>query len=386
MMKVLSIVGTRPEAIKMAPVIKALKCYPNCISSKVVVTAQHREMLDQVLHLFDIRPEYDLNVMSQNQTPNQVAAAVLSRLGPVLERQQPEWVLVQGDTTTTMAAATAALYTGIRVGHVEAGLRTYDKWNPFPEEINRRLVSLVADLHFAPTELARHNLTQEGVRPEKIFVTGNPVVDSLRWVVNLPLKEGVMREVLPKEPHVRVILLTAHRRENFTQGLVNICDVIRQLCRRYGNAIRFIYPVHPNPNILRTVMTLLGDQAQVKLLPPLSYLSLVQIMARSYLIMTDSGGIQEEAPVLGKPVLVLRETTERPEALAAGSARLVGTDPAKIMQSFTELWDSDVIYRQMTRALNLYGDGQSAKRIVQALLGQQVHEFLSCDNHLSPQK
>ena len=367
-MKVLSVIGTRPEAIKMAPVIKALERYPDRISHKVVVTAQHREMLDEVLELFEIKPTYDLNVMRHNQTPNQVATAVLARLEPILYHEQPAWVLVQGDTTTTMAAATAAFHAQIHVGHVEAGLRTHNKWKPFPEEINRRIVGCVADLHFAPTASARHNLIKEGIDPEKILVTGNPIIDALQWAVKLPLEKGIIGEILPEDPNVRVVLLTAHRRENFGRGLQNICEAVRQICRNYGESIRIVYPVHPNPHVVQSVEQWLGDLPQVKLLPPLRYVAFVQVMAHAYVIMTDSGGIQEEAPSLGKPVLVLRETTERPETIKAGTARLVGTSPVKIVKTFGELWDNEAVYHQMTKGLALYGDGQSASRIVQALL------------------
>ncbi len=374
-MKIISIAGTRPEAIKMAPIIKRLARYPNSIDSKVVVTAQHREMMDQVLHLFGIKPEYDLNVMVANQSPNQVAAAIFSRLDPILKQEQPDWVLVQGDTTTTMTAAIAVFYNRIRLGHVEAGLRTHNKWNPFPEEINRRIATLTADVHFAPTETARQNLIKEHVNPENIYVTGNPVIDALQWVVKLPLEERLVHDILPEDPNVRVILLTAHRRENFGRGLRNICEAVRQICRRYGEAVRVVYPVHPNPNVLQPVNELLSDIPQVKLLPSLEYKTFVQLMAHSYLIMTDSGGIQEEAPSLGKPVLVLRETTERPEAIAAGAVRRVGVDSDDIVRAFVKLWENETAYKAAAQAVNPYGDGRAAERIVNVLLGEEVEEL-----------
>jgi UDP-N-acetylglucosamine 2-epimerase (non-hydrolysing) len=374
-MKVVSIIGTRPEAIKMAPVIKALERYSSIIGRKVVLTGQHREMMAKLLPLFHIKPDYDLDVMRHNQTPNQVAAAVFSRLEKVLMREQPAWVLVQGDTTTTMAAAFTAFYAQIRIGHVEAGLRTHDKWNPFPEEINRRVVGMMADLHFAPTELGRQNLIREGVDPGKILVTGNTVVDACQWIAGQSPDARIPADVLPDDPDVRVVLLTAHRRENFGQGIYNICEAIRDICFRYNDAIRIVYPVHPNPNVLRSVRGLLGDLPQVKLLPPLEYQSLIQVMAHSYLVMTDSGGIQEEAPGLGKPVLVLRETTERPEAVTAGTARLVGTTSQKIVTAFVELWEDTSAYQRMTGVLNLYGDGKSGDRIAGALLGRRVDEY-----------
>lgn len=375
MIKILSVIGTRPEAIKMAPIIKAFENRHDLINSKVIVTAQHRKMVDQVLNLFKINPAYDLNVMTNNQTLTQVASTVLARLEPILHQECPDWLLVQGDTTTTMAAAMAAFYFRVRVGHIEAGLRTYNKWQPFPEEINRTVASLLTSLHFAPTEGARQNLLKEGVNKNTVFVTGNPVIDALKWAANLPLDKELIEKVLPENPETRVVLLTAHRRENFGQGIVNICQAIKQICLRYGNVIRIVYPVHPNPSVEAPVKQLLGDVPQVILLPPLMYQSLVQVMARSYLVLTDSGGIQEEAPGLGKPVLVLRDVTERPEAVLAGTVRLVGTNPSRIIEAFVELWEKESTYQQMAKAINPYGDGYAAERITSILVNEPVTEF-----------
>lgn len=366
----------------MAPIIKALGQHADRIRTKVVVTAQHREMMDQVLYLFNIKPEYDLNIMMDNQTPTQVASAILSRLEPILKHEQPDWVLVQGDTTTTLAASLAAFYAKVGVGHVEAGLRTYNKWQPFPEEVNRNITTLIADKHFAPTEIARQNLLKEHVKPETIWVTGNSVIDALQWIAKLPLEDELINKILPQNPDIRVVLLTVHRRENFGRGIETICQAVRQICLRYGDAIRIVYPVHPNPNVQEPVKQLLGNLSQVKLTPPLTYRSLIQVMAHSYLILTDSGGIQEEAPGLGKPVLVLREVTERPEAVMAGAAYLVGTDASKILDTFIHLWENTFAYQQMAQAINPYGDGRAAERIIKILLNEPVEEFSDQPRHL----
>ena len=367
MPKVLSIFGTRPEAIKMAPVIKELEKYPDRLVSRVCVTAQHREMLDQVLDLFQIRPDYDLDLMRPSQSLSALTARVFSKLAPVVEQEHPDWVLVQGDTTTVMAASLVAFYHRARVGHVEAGLRSGDKWQPFPEEVNRRVASVVADLHFAPTETARRNLLREGVDPDTIRVTGNPVVDALQMVsrasydvANSPLA------VIPWGK--RIVLITAHRRENFGQPLVRICAALKELALHYIDDVHFVYPVHLNPNVQDTVYRLLADVPNITLLSPLEYAPLVYTMKRSYLVMTDSGGIQEEAPGLGKPVLVFRETTERPEAVETGAVRLVGTDPAQIEKWARRLLDDPAEYEKMAQAVNPYGDGRAAERIVATLL------------------
>lgn len=368
-MKILSVFGTRPEAIKMAPVVRELAKHANRFENRVCVTAQHREMLDQVLRLFDIRPDYDLNVMQDSRTPTQVAASVMTKIEPVLKEEKPDWVLVQGDTTTVMATAIAAFYAGAKVGHVEAGLRSFDKWQPFPEEINRKVATATADLHFAPTERSRQNLLREGVSDEHICVTGNSVIDALQWVVaQTPTQDT--RDVFAKiggDPNSKWILVTAHRRENFGAPLERICNAIRLLALEYGDAVRFIYPVHLNPNAREPAHRLLGDLSNVSLLPPLDYLPLVHVMKRAHFVLTDSGGIQEEAPSLGKPVLVLRETTERPEAVDAGTVRLVGADDCKIVKESKRLLEDPAAYDAMARAINPYGDGHASERIVSAL-------------------
>jgi UDP-N-acetylglucosamine 2-epimerase (non-hydrolysing) len=373
-LKIISVFGTRPEAIKMAPVIRELAKYPDRISNKVCVTAQHRQMLDQVLVLFDIHPDYDLDIMQESQTPTQVAASVLTRLEPVLQREKPDWVLIQGDTTTTMAASVAAYYARVKVGHVEAGLRTHDKWQPFPEEINRRIAGVVADLHFAPTERSQQNLLREGVPNENILVTGNPVIDALHWVAEQPFDYGTLDLNLQK---ARLILVTAHRRENFGKPLENICIALRKIAERYGDQVQIVYPVHLNPNVQEPVNRLLKGIYNITLLPPLDYLPLVWLMKQAYLVLTDSGGIQEEAPGLGKPVLVLREVTERPEAVDAGTVKLVGTDRTSILNATIRLMEDASEYQKMATAINPYGDGHAANRIVKALLGEVIPAFQS---------
>lgn len=375
-MRVLSVFGTRPEAIKMAPIVRELQKHPERVESQVCVTAQHREMLDQVLNLFAITPDFDLQVMADNQTPTQVASAVLSRLELILKQVQPEWILVQGDTTTVAAASLAAFYNRIKLGHVEAGLRTHDKWQPFPEEINRRVAGVIADLHFAPTPQARQNLLQEGVPGDCILVTGNPVIDALHWVTQLPPTPAVV-DLLPSSTfNLKLILVTAHRRENFGQPLENICLALRDLAERYNGQARIVYPVHLNLNVWEPVHRLLGDVPNITLLPPLDYLPLVHLMQHAHLVLTDSGGIQEEAPGLGVPVLVLREVTERPEAVEAGTVQVVGTHRHRIVAEAIRLMDDPAAHERMARAVNPYGDGRASQRIVAALLGEPVEPFM----------
>ena len=367
MIKVLSIFGTRPEAVKMAPVVLELMRRPDQFISRVCVTAQHRQMLDQVMGLFQLRPDYDLNVMQDSQSPSQAAAAVISKLEPILNDEKPDWVLVQGDTTTVAMAALAAYYSRAKVGHVEAGLRTFDKWQPFPEEINRRVAGVIADLHFAPTQRSRQNLLREGVSDDAIRVTGNTVIDALHWALEQPA--GAQSIALPEEARgKRIILATAHRRENFGQPLEEVCSALGEIARRYADSVHIVYPVHLNPNVKEPVYRLLSDIPNITLLPPLDYFPLVQIMKEAYLVLTDSGGIQEEAPGLGKPVLVLREVTERPEAVDAGTVRLVGTDSTRIITEVERLLNDPAAYHQMARAVNPYGDGHAAPRIADALL------------------
>jgi len=367
MIKVLSILGTRPEAIKMAPVIRELAHYPGQIISQVCVTAQHRQMLDQVLDLFQIVPDYDLNIMQGAQSPTQVSANVLAKLEPILKAERPDWVLIQGDTTTVMAASLAAFYARIKVGHVEAGLRTHDKTQPFPEEVNRRVASIVADLHFAPTTGARNNLLSEGILAGSIILCGNPVIDALYAVCEMPYhpEPDLLANILANR---RILLVTAHRRENTGLPLVSICKALRELAHRYRDSVHIVYPVHLNPRIWQPVHRLLSDIPGITLLPPLDYLPMVQLLKHSYLVLTDSGGLQEEAPSVGKPVLVLRNTTERPEAVEAGTVRLVGTACQRIVDETARLLDDVQAYQRMAQAINPYGDGQAARRIVNALL------------------
>jgi UDP-N-acetylglucosamine 2-epimerase (non-hydrolysing) len=363
-LKVLTVFGTRPEAVKLGPVIHELARHPDRITSRVCVTAQHRDMLDQVLRIFAIQPDYDLDVMQDNQTPTQVAAAVLARLEPVLLQERPDWVLVQGDTTTVAAAALGAFYARARVGHVEAGLRTGDRWQPFPEEINRRVAGAIADRHFAPTTHSRDNLLREDVPPERILVTGNPGIDALRWITAQPVSPEVA-SLLTAE---RTILVTAHRRENFGEPLESVCLALRDLAERYAGSVHIVYPVHRNPNVWGPVHHLLGDVPGITLRPPLDYLPNLQLMQRAYLVITDSGGIQEEATGLSIPCLVLREVTERPEGVASGALRIVGTDRARIVAEASRLLDDAAEYARMASSENPFGDGHAAERIVASLL------------------
>jgi len=369
-LKVLSIFGTRPEAVKMAPVVQALQQAPG-IEARVCVTAQHREMLDQVLKLFAIQPDIDLDLMRPNQSLSGTAAAVLTHLEPVLAREKPDWVLIQGDTTTVMAASLLAFYHGIRVGHVEAGLRTGDKRQPFPEEIHRKIAGVVADLHFAPTELNRRNLLAEGVPDHCIVVTGNPVIDALNSIVSQPAPEETTR-ILEKKGigtgKKRLVYITAHRRENFGEPLENICRALLRLAERYRGEVQFIYPVHLNPNVREPVFRLLGETENISLMDPLDYLPHIHLMKYAAVVLTDSGGIQEEAPGLGIPTLVLRAVTERPEGVEAGTLKLVGTDTDCIVQSTCELLDDPRAHAAMAKAANPFGDGHAAPRIVEALL------------------
>jgi len=374
-LRVLSIFGTRPEAVKMAPVVYKLSKTAG-VEARVCVTAQHREMLDQVTGLFGIMPDVDLDLMRPNQTLAELTAAIFTYLDPVLLDLHPDWVLVQGDTTTVMAAALLAYYHHIRVGHVEAGLRTGDKWQPFPEEINRRVAGAVADLHFAPTDWARENLIHENVPPERIVVTGNPVIDALRYVAALPptsqvdalLRQLGIRSSAKEDNPFRLILVTAHRRENFGKPLEDICAALRYLAERYQDNVRIVYPVHLNPNVQEPVQRILGNIPNIVLLPPLDYLPWVHLIKHATLMLTDSGGLQEEAPGLGVPVLVLRRVTERPEGVQAGTVRLVGTDPQRIIAESCRLLDDPQAYRRMAQAVNPYGDGHAAERIVNAIL------------------
>jgi UDP-N-acetylglucosamine 2-epimerase (non-hydrolysing) len=352
----------------MAPVVAALRARPDDFSVRTCVTAQHREMLDQVLEVFGIAPDVDLDLMQPGQTLSGLGARVLSAMDAVLVAEQPDWVLVQGDTTTVMMAALAAQHRQVRVGHVEAGLRTYDRRNPFPEEMNRVVADHVSDLCFAPTETARDQLLREGIDASRIVVTGNTVVDALLAVVAQQWSPPA-GHVLASLPADRdLILVTAHRRENFGQPLADICQALAQIARERGDQVHVVYPVHRNPNVWGPVHEALGKHSGITLLPPVDYRSLIYLMQRCKLILTDSGGLQEEAPSLDKPVLVLRETTERPEAVAAGATRVVGTAQERIVEGTYRLLDDPAAYAQMAAAPNPYGDGQAASRIAAALL------------------
>ena len=343
-------------------------------------------MLDQVLNLFHIRPDFDLELMRENQTPSQVAAGVLNAIDPLLAEMQPDWMLVQGDTTTVMAATIAAFHRKVRVAHVEAGLRTYDRENPFPEEMNRVVADHVSALHFAPTRQARAQLLAEGIQARSIFVTGNTVIDALLWAAEQPLTETAHQELvennlLPDNQEVsrRLILVTAHRRENHGEPIQQICYALRRIAQARPD-FHIVYPVHRNPNIWEPVHELLGEVPGITLTPPLDYLTLIHLMKRSVLILTDSGGIQEEAPSLGVPVLVLRKTTERPEAVAAGAVRLVGVDTDSILMEMDRLLDNPVAYGAMAQAINPYGDGLASRRIAEVLLSGRCNEFMGTNN------
>ncbi len=376
MKRVLSIIGTRPEAVKMAPVIKALQLKPE-IEPVICVTAQHRQILDQVLNVFNIKPDYDLNLMLPNQTITEISSAIFTRLDPLIKRVQPNWILVQGDTTTVMVSAILAFYNRVLLGHVEAGLRTYNKYQPFPEEINRTITSTIADLHFAPTQTSKNNLLKEGIPDSRILITGNPVIDAIQSIAELPSTKEVsnierkmgisLHDKIPgKRPYL--ILVTAHRRENFGRPLENICEAIRILSKNYGQDIYFLFPVHPNPNVTETVYPLLKDLENVCLVPPLDYLTFVHMLKHSYLVLTDSGGLQEEAPGFGVPVLVLRNLTERPEGIEAGTVRLVGTETEIIVEQAFELLNNPQAHAAMANAVNPFGDGKAAGRIVQGII------------------
>lgn len=364
-MKILSVFGTRPEAIKMAPVVKALAEDPS-FDAKVCVTAQHRQMLDQVLELFAIQPDFDLDLMKADQTLGDITGNVLHGMEGIFAQWQPDMVLVHGDTTTTLAAALSSYYAKVPVGHVEAGLRTGDKYSPWPEEMNRHLAGALADVHFSPTEKARENLLHEGIAPESIHVTGNTVIDALLTVEERIRSDADLRGRLERhfpflDPQKYLVLVTGHRRENFGSGFENICQAIATLARR--DDVQVVYPVHLNSHVQEPVRRILSDLSNVFLLKPQDYLSFVYLMHRCTLVLTDSGGIQEEAPSLGKPVLVMRDTTERPEALEAGTALLVGTDRARIVREVSRLLDAPEAYRTMAEAHNPYGDGTAARRI-----------------------
>ncbi len=396
MKRILLVFGTRPEAIKMCPLVKEFQKHPEAFETVVCVSGQHREMLDQVLQIFDVKPDYDLNIMKQGQDLYDVTARVLVGMRDILDTVKPDVVLVHGDTTTSMAAAMAAFYRQIPVGHVEAGLRTHNLYSPWPEEMNRQVTGRIATYDFAPTPLSRQNLLDEGVSEEKITVTGNTVIDALHWVVErIKEDDNLSRELsdnlkksgydtgrleIPgqagNDAKRRLVLITGHRRENFGEGFISMCTAIRDLARKYA-AVDFVYPMHLNPNVRKPIREVFGieisrqarndKEKNLFFIEPLDYLDFVYLMSRSYIVLTDSGGIQEEAPGLGKPVLVMRDTTERPEALDAGTVRLVGTDYDKIVEDVSALLDDRNHYEAMSHAVNPYGDGKACPRIVEKL-------------------
>jgi UDP-N-acetylglucosamine 2-epimerase (non-hydrolysing) len=376
MKKILLVFGTRPEAIKMAPLVKEFQKYPERFDTKVCVTGQHRQMLDQVLDVFDIRPDYDLNIMAPNQDLYDITSKVLLGLRGVLKGFNPNIVFVHGDTTTSMAATIAAFYQQIKVAHVEAGLRTYNLYSPWPEEMNRQLTDRLCDYCFAPTIISKNNLLQEKIDPDKIFVTGNSVIDALLMAVDIiKTKEGLEQSLISQlkekgytpEANKKYILVTGHRRENFGEGFLNICKALKEIATKHPD-IDIVYPVHLNPNVQKPVFDLLAGIDNIFLISPLDYLPFVYLMQYSYLILTDSGGVQEEAPSLGKPVLVMRNTTERPEAVDAGTVQLVGTDTSEIVRNVNLLLEDQTIYSRMSQAHNPYGDGKACKRIVETVL------------------
>lgn len=366
MIKVLSIFGTRPEAIKMAPLIKALESH-EAFESKVCVTAQHRDMLDQVLKIFDITPDYDLDIMKDRQTLTDITTNALMGLEKVIREYQPDVVLVHGDTTTTFVGSLAAFYNKIKVGHVEAGLRTFNKYFPFPEELNRKLTGVIADLHFAPTDNAKLNLLREGIDAENIFITGNTAIDALKTTVNKDFQfySPILQQM--DYQNKRVIAVTAHRRENLGEPLQNICKALKYIAEKHED-VEIVYAVHKNPAVRETANEILGNCQRVHLLEPLDAEEMHNLMDRSYLILTDSGGLQEEAPSLGKPVLVLRNETERPEAIEFGTLKLAGTDKENIIKLAEELLNDKTQYNKMANAVNPYGDGTASQRIIESLL------------------
>ncbi|RPJ19401.1 MAG: UDP-N-acetylglucosamine 2-epimerase (non-hydrolyzing) [Chloroflexi bacterium] len=375
-MKILSVFGTRPEAVKMAPIVRLLK-QTSGVEARVCVTAQHRQMLDQVLELFQITPDYDLDLMREDQSLAEISASIFTHLDPVLASFQPDWVLVVGDTTTVVTTSLLAYFRRIKLGHVEAGLRTHNKWHPFPEEVNRRIATVIADLHFAPTEWSKGNLLHEGIAEKNILVTGNSVIDALNFVARQVEPQEITALISrlgleiskPETGRVesrRLVLVTAHRRENFGEPLENICHAIRELAAR--GDVEIVYPVHLNPKVQEPVNRILKGIAHITLLPPLDYLPMVHLMKHARLLLTDSGGLQEEAPSLGVPVLVLRETTERPEGVEAGTLKLVGTETSHIVREAQRLLDDPSAYAEMSKAANPYGDGHTAEQIIAALM------------------
>ncbi|MCX5749010.1 MAG: UDP-N-acetylglucosamine 2-epimerase (non-hydrolyzing) [Candidatus Saganbacteria bacterium] len=371
--------GTRPEAIKIAPVINEIYKHSDIFAPIVVVTAQHREMLDQTLKIFDIKPDYDLDIMEQDQTISNIVTKTLQGFEDIILQERPDMVIVQGDTSTAFASALAAFYRKVPVGHIEAGLRTKNKFNPFPEEMNRKLISAIADMHFAPTEMSVNNLLSESVSRSNIFLTGNTVIDALLSVVSRPY--DLKRSGVSIKPGKKLILVTTHRRESFGIPMRNALEAIAKIAKKFGDEVQIVLPVHKNPNVRDVVFDVLDNLPNVDLVEPMDYLPFVHLMKESYIILTDSGGIQEEAPSLGKPVLVLREITERPEAVLAGTVKIVGTDPGTIFNETQKLLTDKDAYDKMSHAVNPYGDGNASSRIITSLLkhfgftDRKVEEF-----------
>lgn len=389
MKSIMLVFGTRPEAIKMSPLVKELQAHKDKFNTIVCVTGQHREMLDQVLDIFDIKPDFDLNIMKQGQDLYDVTSKVLLGMRDILKKCTPDIVLVHGDTTTSMAASLAAFYQQIPVGHVEAGLRTHNIYSPWPEEINRQITGRIATFHYAPTELSRRNLLKEGLSDDMIHVTGNTVIDALYWVVERIRNDSTLEHYLKDElkacgynidrltGNKKLVLITGHRRENFGDGFVNICKALKSLVETYPD-VDFVYPMHLNPNVRKPIHEVFGhtDYRNMFFIEPLEYLAFVYMMEKSFIVLTDSGGIQEEAPGLGKPVLVMRDTTERPEAVDAGTVKLVGTDYDRIVSEVSRLINDYKYYSTMSEAVNPYGDGNACKRIIQSLIKTQHNHHL----------
>ena len=370
--KILFVFGTRPEAVKMAPILHALESHRDSLNPLVCVTAQHREMLDDVLQLFNIRPAYDLNIMKDEQSLEHITKKVIDRLTPILKKEKPDLVLVQGDTSTAFLSTLASFYLKIPVGHVEAGLRTHNDLHPFPEEANRRLTDSLSALCFAPTLSAKKNLLKENIPEKRIFLTGNTVIDALKWAVSKvhPFKNEKLKDFFcfrRGAENRRLILVTAHRRENFGKPLMEICRAVRRVADAFPD-VEIIYPAHPNPNVQKAVKKILIRHPRILILPPLNYLDFAQVIKSSYLVVTDSGGLQEEAPSLGKPVLVLRSRTERPEAVIAGTTKVIGTKKEKIVSEISKLLRNESLYSKMARASNPYGDGRASERTISAIL------------------
>lgn len=372
MLRIMVIIGTRPEAIKMAPVVKAIAEFPTMLQPIVCVTGQHREMLDQVLDIFEITPHYDLSVMQPNQTLSTLTANLIISLDRVMSESKPDWVLVQGDTTSAMAAGLVAFYQGVKIGHIEAGLRTHDRKQPFPEEVNRRITDLMSDLYFTPTRETSANLLREGIAEANILITGNTVIDALLMTAH-HVREEPLDELDVNTDGKRMILVTSHRRENFGEPFKSVCRALKTLADRYHDEAIFIFPVHYNPNVREPAYSILGGVSNIVLIDPVNYKTMVKLMARSYIVLTDSGGIQEEAPSLHKPLIILRDVTERQEVVTAGAGLLVGCDEGSIVREVSRLMEDGVHYKSMSTIKNPYGDGTSSLQIIRAIL---IHEGL----------